>query len=513
MDPISAVGLVASIIQVLTTVGKLTKYVNDVKNGSEDRALLAREAASFMSFLTELRNDITQLDPSHPVLSGLGRITAKGGPLDEVSSAVDRLLRKLNKQEVDETFALIERFKASIGLLLAGNNVALVISSFLKQFGKDTGVAYVYFNYKDRAIQTAEKMVASLLGQLARASPTVGPDLVSMYKRYKDTRASPLLSELSGLLQLEVRRFLKTFIIIDALDEGSREDGALDGFIAEMSHLQHAAHLLITSRFSSSFDTDLTCDLRMGIQASEADVRLYLESRIRKQHRLRELLGDDSDLKTAVLDQITRNMDGMFLLAQLQIDFVARQTNKRDVRRSLNDLPRQLDDVYEMVLRRIEEQSRDDINLAERLLLWIVCAKRPLKLLEVQHALAIDPRDVSLNSEGIPGESVLIAVCAGLVTVDWQSSVVRLAHYTVHAVDVNARDFYFGETPLWRASDKGHDKVVREVLQRQDADVDAGDHYFGELPVERAAANGHHAIVDLLRSYQAASRLEFIMPS
>lgn len=50
--------------------------------------------------------------------------------------------------------------------------------------------------------------------------------------------------------------------------------------------------------------------------------------------------------------------------------------------------------------------------------------------LEVQHALAVEPNDTALDEEGIPDEDILISACAGLVTVDMESSVVRLVHYT-----------------------------------------------------------------------------------
>ena len=55
---------------------------------------------------------------------------------------------------------------------------------------------------------------------------------------------------------------------------------------------------------------------------------------------------------------------------------------------------------------------------------------RPLRMLELQYAVSIEPGDKDLDEEALPDEDYLLSVCAGLVTVDVQSSVIRLVHYT-----------------------------------------------------------------------------------
>lgn len=63
-------------------------------------------------------------------------------------------------------------------------------------------------------------------------------------------------------------------------------------------------------------------------------------------------------------------------------------------------------------------------------LLWIVNAKRPLKMEELVCALAIEPGDTSLDSDGFPESDLLITVCAGMVTFEPESRVVGLVHST-----------------------------------------------------------------------------------
>jgi hypothetical protein len=73
------------------------------------------------------------------------------------------------------------------------------------------------------------------------------------------------------------------------------------------------------------------------------------------------------------------------------------------------------------------------VVLAERVLSWISFAVRPLKINEIQHAIAVMnlERDESqIDEEGIPDEDLLVTVCAGLVTIDEEDRVIRLVHYT-----------------------------------------------------------------------------------
>ncbi|ORY10990.1 hypothetical protein BCR34DRAFT_484890, partial [Clohesyomyces aquaticus] len=190
------------------------------------------------------------------------------------------------------------------------------------------------------------------------------------------------------------------------------------------------SRILITSRFIPSIEKELSGDLQMEIRAADDDVKQYLEKRIQNESRLVRLLTGDAELQATVVDSIVDNAKGMFLLAQLQMDAVAKKNNRRDIRRSLASLPQQLNDTYHEAMRRIWSQSEEDVDLAERLLSWIVCAKRPLKLIEVQHALAVEEGDVDLIEDGMPDEDLMISACAGLVTTDTKSKIIRLVHYT-----------------------------------------------------------------------------------
>ncbi|KAH8598185.1 ankyrin repeat-containing domain protein [Bisporella sp. PMI_857] len=81
-------------------------------------------------------------------------------------------------------------------------------------------------------------------------------------------------------------------------------------------------------------------------------------------------------------------------------------------------------------MQRIEGQLPDEDELAKQVLSWIICAKRPLTTAELQHALAVEAGDSRFDIENLSQVEDMVAVCAGLVTVDEESRIIRLVHYT-----------------------------------------------------------------------------------
>jgi len=81
-------------------------------------------------------------------------------------------------------------------------------------------------------------------------------------------------------------------------------------------------------------------------------------------------------------------------------------------------------------MERINDQRSGFKELAEQVLSWITYAQRPLTILELQHALAVESGEPKLDEENLSDIEDLVSVCAGLVTVDQESSIVRLVHLT-----------------------------------------------------------------------------------
>ena len=81
-------------------------------------------------------------------------------------------------------------------------------------------------------------------------------------------------------------------------------------------------------------------------------------------------------------------------------------------------------------MKRIEGQVKDQEELAKQVLSWITCAMRPLTTSELRHALAVEVGQADLDKENLPEIEDMVSVCAGLVTIDGESNIIRLVHYT-----------------------------------------------------------------------------------
>ena len=108
------------------------------------------------------------------------------------------------------------------------------------------------------------------------------------------------------------------------------------------------------------------------------------------------------------------------------------KTSEFDIRSALERLPtgsEAYDQAYKDAMERIEKQGVDGKNLALKVLYWITCARRSLVTAELQHALAVEVGESELATKQ-PDIEDMVSVCAGLVTVDEESNIIRLVHYT-----------------------------------------------------------------------------------
>ena len=114
-------------------------------------------------------------------------------------------------------------------------------------------------------------------------------------------------------------------------------------------------------------------------------------------------------------------------MAKLHIDSLVSQRSAREVRNALQNLPTEVNATYDEAMKRIQRQSAADKKLAERILSWITYSRRPLSYQELQHALAVTPEMTDIHTEALVDKCFLIDICAGLVVIDDQSQIIRLA--------------------------------------------------------------------------------------
>lgn len=75
-----------------------------------------------------------------------------------------------------------------------------------------------------------------------------------------------------------------------------------------------------------------------------------------------------------------------------------------------------------------------------KIMMWMVCARRPLRVEELQEAVAFDTPDKRWNSGKIPDGDKIMKSCHGLVIRDTDDGKVRLAHHTVQQYLVSPQE-------------------------------------------------------------------------
>lgn len=151
---------------------------------------------------------------------------------------------------------------------------------------------------------------------------------------------------------------------------------------------------------------------------------------------------------------------------------------------ALCNIPNTPEELYAEAMTRIQSQSPQDVEVAMRLLGWVVFALRPLDFRELQHALAVSEDDVSLESEELLNEEFLLSLTAGLLSVDSKGTV-RLIHFTLSEYLYKTWQASFPVPSYTLETNISHDlerpdqefRMVREVnasnlIIDQDGDVD-----------------------------------------
>ncbi|KAK4167279.1 ankyrin repeat-containing domain protein [Cladorrhinum sp. PSN259] len=320
------------------------------------------------------------------------------------------------------------------GIPGAGKTIitAAVINELLTRFGADpsVGIAWIYCNFRQTDEQTVENMLMTLLKALSGQRPSLPGLIKDLYKQKMRMNIRPSLAEISNALLVVATSYSRVFIVVDALDELADEPRRM--LLSKIFDLQEKcrANLFATSRFITEIQDRFKGSISKEIRATGEDIQRYLDGYV---PRLGKFVVERPELQKSVCDTIIEAVDGMFLLAQLHLKALTGKRSPKAFRQALEKIATRsggYDAAYNDVMERITNQETDHASLAMDTLSWITCTKTPLSTSQLRHALAIETGEPELDEENLPDIETIISTCAGLVTVDEQSDVIRLVHYT-----------------------------------------------------------------------------------
>jgi nucleoside phosphorylase len=198
------------------------------------------------------------------------------------------------------------------GIAGVGKSVlaSIIIDHLARMFQNDSfGLAWVYVDYRERNSQKMENFSADLLRQLVQKSEKISNSIINTFGKHSWGELKPKLGEYKTLLQEELQKFIRTFVIIDALDEwGTKHQ--IKELITELLNLKPAIHLLVTSRPSEEIRDLLDEALHIEIRARNEDVMLYLDNHLQNSDNLHRYIKADPTLQDLIKTSIIQSGDG-----------------------------------------------------------------------------------------------------------------------------------------------------------------------------------------------------------
>ncbi|KAL4918072.1 hypothetical protein BDW62DRAFT_201184 [Aspergillus aurantiobrunneus] len=233
------------------------------------------------------------------------------------------------------------------------------------------------------------------------------------------------------LLEL-VKRHPAT-IIVDALDEcdPTRRYTLFTAFRKILQDAAYPVKVLLSSRDDGDILDQLAAAPNICIQPrhNAGDIIDFVRHAVAKAIDDRRLIRGmvPAALQRAIEETLTRDAQGMFRWASLQVDYLCNQQHIKlaeDVEAELGRLPSTLQESYASIYSTICMQARHSRDLANRTLAWLVCCQRSLPASDLIYA-------VSLSMPRIMGSHEVLDVCRNLVILDEEQHVFRLAHTSV----------------------------------------------------------------------------------
>ncbi|KAJ7286594.1 ankyrin repeat-containing domain protein [Mycena rebaudengoi] len=335
-----------------------------------------------------------------------------------------------------------------------------------------TAVGYFYFDFRDDKKQLVDTMLRSVVFQLSGQSLDPYAALNSQYARLSQGQTLPTTQDLLGILNQLRSEFRRTYIVLDALDEGRDTD--LQDLVELLSKLrtrtERSLHLLFTSQPREIFTAGFKGVERIVLEpeTTQKDIKHFVSDEVRSGLQRLKHWGGWKPRAEEIIAKVVEKSNGMFRLAACLIIEMSRPKLEPNLDTILANLPNELYGIYDRFMETID---KDDYVYVERVLRWLLFSAQPLTLPELEDALAFDFSDPHLHvydpaKRGYKA-TILCGFLEGLVVVSESATsyagrtsvVTSLAHASVADYLVSAK---FANTPTHFS----HRHVPRDLIEQ-----------------------------------------------
>lgn len=299
------------------------------------------------------------------------------------------------------------------------------IINYLESLNLDC--SYYFFHYGNKAKSSLSGCLRSIAFQMAMSNVFARKKLLSMIENdicfeKEDERAVWRKVFTTNILRSNSQQV--QYWVIDALDEcvNSR------AFFQTVAKLESVVpvKIFVTSRKSSEI-ADQFLDLQQKSEGqsviceeissneTQGDIRLYLQANMKKLR-----VGNNKNLQELSEKILTRSQ-GCFLWVRLVLEELSGTWSKQQFDQVLDEVPQDMDLFYARALDLMSLKPLRTKQLTKAILVWTMCAARPLTIDELKQALKLD-----LGYEVEDLESAIVSLCGQLVHVDKNKRVLMI---------------------------------------------------------------------------------------
>ncbi|KAF8334518.1 hypothetical protein F5887DRAFT_650253 [Amanita rubescens] len=248
-------------------------------------------------------------------------------------------------------------------------------------------------------------LLCSLLGQLLKRTSTGDPKALSILRNQCEMKSLFQIGDLTNLIMELSPATEKTFVVIDGLDKCD----SLDILLPHLLELAKKLYVFVSSRDHPDIRHHFQDQTHYMISADDIrhDVQQFVKMEVEKISRINPDVVDFIDF---IVDSLTSGAEGTFLWPLYHIEELKNNSlTAAEIKRSPEGLPQS----FENMVKREFEAIHDRFHLVLKL---VLCAKRPLTLLELAEGVATDKMERVWNASNVvENPMLLVDRCANLL--------------------------------------------------------------------------------------------------
>ncbi|KLU86058.1 hypothetical protein MAPG_05077 [Magnaporthiopsis poae ATCC 64411] len=301
------------------------------------------------------------------------------------------------------------------------------ISSFVVQHLNNIGrdCCYFFFSNGDKTRDNINWLLRSMAFQMAMIHPEIAEVILHIASESPVDRVDyrPVWRKIfaGGILKfLPIR---EQYWVIDAVGECKLAE-ELIGLLFHATR-DWPLRIFVTSRppevsFHRAYNTKIISE-KISEEDTNSDIALFLQAQLGGCQHTAEAMA-------ALVGQVIKKSNGCFLWAYLVQQDLRSAHTRTSVDKVLQSTPSDMTQLYESILKKMEDSPDQNRKETEALLHWVVCACRPLTTDELKSATEADLKDEINDMETLVADR-----CGNLVVVD-STKRVKLVHQTIREV-------------------------------------------------------------------------------